>query len=91
MSEWMSMGHRWNDTDRQMEVLGEKTCPSLFSSTTKPTWTRLVLNPGLFDEGHITCCFLDYKLVMVRIKVPGDMLDALMAGRMNIISVITMW
>jgi len=26
----MSMGHWWNDTDRRMEVLGEKSVPARF-------------------------------------------------------------
>jgi len=42
-----------------------KICLSPFLST----WTRLVLNPGLCDEGLITCCFLNYKFGMVRINV----------------------
>jgi hypothetical protein len=28
------------------EVIGEKVCPSATLSTTDPTWTGLVLNPG---------------------------------------------
>jgi hypothetical protein len=43
-----SMGHRWNDDERgKADELGRETCSSDTSCTTNPTFTDLVLNPGL--------------------------------------------
>jgi hypothetical protein len=41
------MEHLWNEIDGKTEVLGGGTGPMAILSTTNPTWTVPVLNPGL--------------------------------------------
>jgi hypothetical protein len=41
------MEHQWNQIDRGKPTTRRKTCPSATLSTTNPTWTDPVSNPGL--------------------------------------------
>jgi hypothetical protein len=41
------MEHQWNEIDRGKPTTRRKTCPSATLSTTNPTWTDPLSNPGL--------------------------------------------
>jgi hypothetical protein len=47
----MSVGHWWDDTDREHCSTGRNTCPSGTLYAKNITWTDLGSNPGLHDEG----------------------------------------
>jgi hypothetical protein len=44
----------WNDIDRENRRTRRKSCPSVTSSTTNPTWIDPVANPGLRGERPAT-------------------------------------
>jgi len=44
------MEHWWNDTDRESQGTGTKTCSSATLSTTNLTWTDLESKPDLHAE-----------------------------------------
>jgi hypothetical protein len=54
----MSMEPHMNDTDRGKLKNSEKNCPSTTFSTTNPTWTDPVANPGLHGERLTTNCLI---------------------------------
>jgi hypothetical protein len=49
------MEHLWNEIDRGKQKCWGKTCPSAILSTTNPTLTDTVSNPGLESFKSATC------------------------------------
>jgi len=50
------MEHWWNDTDRESQGIGRKTCSIATLSTTNLTWTDLGSKPVLHAERPVTYC-----------------------------------